>query len=43
MDHYKSTLGIVINKKTTKESDLLITLLTPKMGKIVAIAKALKT
>ena len=42
MDHYKSTLGIVINKKTTKESDLLITLLTPKMGKIVAIAKGAK-
>jgi len=42
MDRYSSTLGIVINKKTVKESDLLITLLTPKSGKIVALAKGAK-
>jgi DNA repair protein RecO len=42
MDRYTSTLGIVINKKTVKESDLLITLLTPKSGKIVALAKGAK-
>lgn len=42
MERYKSTLGIVINKKTSKESDLLVTLLTPKMGKITAIAKGAK-
>lgn len=42
MDRYISTLGIVINKKTIKESDLLITILTPKLGKIVALAKGAK-
>lgn len=42
MERYKSTLGIVINKKTSKESDLFVTLLTPKMGKITAIAKGAK-
>ena len=42
MDRYTSTVGIVINKKTSKESDLLITILTPKLGKIVALAKGAK-
>jgi DNA repair protein RecO (recombination protein O) len=42
MDKYHSTIGIVINKKTIKETDLLITLLTPKKGKIVALAKGAK-
>jgi DNA repair protein RecO (recombination protein O) len=42
MDRYKSTLGIVINKKTVKESDILVTLLTPRDGKIVALAKGAK-
>lgn len=42
MDKYQSTIGIVINKKTVKETDLLITLLTPRQGKIVALAKGAK-
>lgn len=42
MDKYQNTLGIVINKKTVKETDLLITLLTPRNGKIVALAKGAK-
>lgn len=42
MERYRSTLGIVINKRTSKESDLLITLLTPKSGKIIALAKGAK-
>lgn len=42
MEKYRSTLGIVINKKTVKETDLLITLLTPKDGKIIALAKGAK-
>ncbi len=43
MDRYISTIGIVINKKTSKEADLIITLLTPKIGKIVALAKGAKS
>lgn len=39
MNHYTNTIGIVINKKRLKESDLLITILTPLHGKIVALAK----
>jgi len=42
MDKYQNTIGIVINKKTVKETDLLITLLTPRLGKIVALAKGAK-
>jgi DNA repair protein RecO len=42
MDRYQNTIGIVINKKTLKEADLLITLLTPKKGKIIALAKGAK-
>ena len=42
MDKYQNTIGIVINKKTVKETDLLITLLTPKNGKIITLAKGAK-
>jgi len=42
MEKYQSTLGIVINKKTIKETDVLITLLTPKKGKITTLAKGAK-
>jgi len=42
MERYQSTLGIVINKRTSKEADLLITILTPKSGKIIALAKGAK-
>lgn len=42
MDKYQNTIGIVINKKTVKETDLLVTLLTPKNGKIIALAKGAK-
>jgi DNA repair protein RecO (recombination protein O) len=43
MERHISTLGIVINKKTSKEADLVITLLTPKIGKIIALAKGAKS
>jgi DNA repair protein RecO (recombination protein O) len=43
MPRYFSTTAIVINKKNVKESDLLVTLLTPSLGKIVAIAKGIKS
>ena len=42
MEKYQNTVGIVINKKTIKETDLLVTLLTPKNGKIIALAKGAK-
>jgi len=42
MDRYQTTLAIVINKRTSKESDLVITLLTPKLGKVIALAKGAK-
>jgi DNA repair protein RecO (recombination protein O) len=42
MERYKSTTGIVIKVKTYKETDLLITLLTPSLGKITALAKGAK-
>ena len=42
MEKYQNTIGIVINKKTVKETDLLITLLTPQYGKIIALAKGAK-
>jgi len=42
MDKYQNTIGIVINKKTVKETDLLITLLTRQYGKIIALAKGAK-
>ena len=43
MDRHISTVGIVINKKTSKEADLVITLLTPRLGKIVTLAKGAKS
>lgn len=43
MDRHISTIGIVINKRTSKEADLVITLLTPRIGKIVALAKGAKS
>lgn len=43
MSRYFTTLALVIKKHTLKESDLLITLLTPFQGKIVTLAKGAKT
>ncbi len=43
MDRHISTVALVINKKTSKEADLVITLLTPRLGKIVALAKGAKS
>lgn len=42
MEHFQNTLGIVIKTKTVKESDILVTLLTPRLGKIIALAKGAK-
>jgi len=42
MERYQSTTGLVINKRTSKEADLLITVLTPRLGKIIALAKGAK-
>lgn len=42
MEKYFTIESLVINKKTIKETDLLITLLTPKKGKIIALAKGVK-
>jgi DNA repair protein RecO (recombination protein O) len=42
MEHFQNTLGIVIKTKTVKESDILVTLLTPQLGKITALAKGAK-
>lgn len=42
MNRYSSTVGIVINKRKIRESDLLITLLTPDQGKILALAKGVQ-
>lgn len=42
MDKYKTTECIVINHRNLKENDSLITLLTPRNGKIVALAKGVK-
>jgi len=39
MPKFISTQAIVINKKHQKEGDLLITLLSPKLGKINCLAK----
>jgi DNA repair protein RecO len=39
MSRYLTTLGIVIKRNVYRESDLVITLLTPTLGKIVTIAK----
>ena len=42
MSRYSNTIGIVINKRKIRESDLLITLLTPDQGKIIALAKGVQ-
>lgn len=42
MNRYQSTLGIIINKKTLGDKDLLITLITPRLGKITALAKGVR-
>jgi len=42
MDKYKTTEAIVINHRSLKEVDSLITLLTPRDGKIIALAKGAK-
>lgn len=39
MEHHQNTLGIVIKTQTVKESDIRVTLLTPHLGKITALAK----
>jgi len=39
MSHYLNTPGIVIKKNRSRDSDIQITLLTPKHGKIQALAK----
>ncbi|MCL4383912.1 DNA repair protein RecO [Patescibacteria group bacterium] len=42
MPSYTSTAALVINKKTLKENDLLVTLLTPGLGKIITKAVGAK-
>jgi len=42
MDKYKNTEAIVIKQRHSKEQDLLVTLLTPRDGKITALAKGVK-
>jgi len=42
MEHYQNTIGIVIKTTTIKESDILVTLLTPQLGKIICLAKGAK-
>ena len=42
MNRYQSTLALVVNKKTTKEQDISVTLLTPALGKILVLAKGAK-
>lgn len=42
MEHFQNTIGIVIKTKTVKESDIIVTLLTPNLGKITALAKGAK-
>lgn len=42
MDKYKNTEAIVIKRHNYKEQDILVTLLTPYDGKIVALAKGVK-
>ena len=43
MPHYLTITGLVINKKTIRDNDLLVTILTSKLGKIVALAKGAKS
>jgi len=42
MEHYQNTLAIVIKTIVVRESDILVTLLTPSLGKIVCLAKGAK-
>ena len=42
MSRYSSTLAIVLNKKNLRETDLLLTLLTPHQGKITVLAKGIR-
>lgn len=42
MTHFQNTLGIVIKSQFFREADLLVTLLTPNLGKIVVTAKGAK-
>lgn len=42
MNRYQTTEAIVINHHNSKETDSLVTMLTPKMGKIIALAKGVK-
>ena len=42
MPRYKTVTGIVINKRTHKDNDLFVTLLTPFDGKISCLAKGAK-
>jgi DNA repair protein RecO (recombination protein O) len=42
MERFQKTVGIVIKSKSIKESDLLVTLLTPHLGKITVLAKGAK-
>jgi len=39
MSRYLTTQGIVIKRNIYQESDLIVTLLTPNLGKIVTVAK----
>jgi DNA repair protein RecO len=42
MEKHQNTLAIVIKSQSIRESDILVTLLTPNLGKIVATAKGAK-
>jgi len=42
MEHFSSTLAIVIKSRNLRESDLNLTLLTPNLGKITVFAKGAK-
>lgn len=42
MPNYSITTGLVINKRTYKDNDLIVTLLTPLVGKIVTRALGAK-
>jgi len=43
MDRYTTTQAIVINKQKRGEGDLLLTLYTPKLGKIICLAKGVQS
>ena len=42
MERYQSTVAIVIKKRTYRDSDYMVTLLTPNLGKISCLAKGVK-